>query len=61
MENRVTQITASSGRIEYINAAEGIGIILVLFGHLFRYGGYPSIVIFSFRVMYNHLRTLTAV
>ena len=43
MENKST-------RLEYIDIAKGIGLILVVFGHLFSYNGELSIIIFSFHM-----------
>lgn len=37
-------------RITYIDIAKGIGILLVIAGHLFRYDSYISTVIFSFHM-----------
>lgn len=37
-------------RITYIDIAKGIGIFLVIAGHLFRYDSYISAVIFSFHI-----------
>lgn len=37
-------------RIGWLDIARGIGVLLVLWGHIFRYGGRPSIVIFSFHM-----------
>lgn len=37
-------------RITYIDIAKGIGIILVIAGHLFRYDSYINTVIFSFHM-----------
>ena len=37
-----------NSRIDYLDVAKGIGIFIVLFGHLFQYGSAPSKFIFSF-------------
>ena len=37
-------------RIVWIDIAKGLGIILVIAGHLFRYDSYISTVIFSFHM-----------
>ena len=37
-------------RLRYLDVAKGIGLILVIFGHLFRYGGRFSTLIFSFHM-----------
>lgn len=37
-------------RIGWVDITRGIGVLLVLWGHIFRYGGRPSIVIFSFHM-----------
>ena len=39
-----------SNRIVWIDIAKGLGIILVIAGHLFRYDSYISTVIFSFHM-----------
>ena len=52
-ENKISKSKDSDksvDRISYIDIAKGIGLILVIFGHLFRYGGRPSIFIFSFHM-----------
>jgi fucose 4-O-acetylase-like acetyltransferase len=37
-------------RIEYLDTAKGVGIILVIMGHLFTYGCIPFALIFSFHM-----------
>ena len=37
-------------RIEQLDKAKGIGMILVIYGHLFRYGGIPFSLIFAFHM-----------
>lgn len=46
----ISMDTATPSRIDYIDVAKGIGLIAVVFGHLYTYGGGISRIIFSFHM-----------
>ena len=43
-------LKTNSNRIDTIDVAKGIGLILVIFGHFVTYGGSVSIIVFSFHM-----------
>lgn len=43
-------ISSKSSRIDYVDVAKGLGLIIVVFGHLYTYGGGISRIIFSFHM-----------
>jgi fucose 4-O-acetylase-like acetyltransferase len=43
-------VSSTCQRFDYLDIAKGIGVLLVLFGHLLQYGGKVSTFIFSFHM-----------